>query len=45
MAYDNVCPECGAYLDPCEKCDCEERKEESRNEKENIEKTDDKTQT
>lgn len=20
--YDNICKECGAYLDPGEKCDC-----------------------
>lgn len=25
MGY-NTCPECGANLDPGEKCDCEERK-------------------
>ncbi len=23
-AYFDVCPDCGAHLDPCEKCDCEE---------------------
>lgn len=23
MAYFNECPNCGANLDPCEKCDCE----------------------
>lgn len=22
MAYYNICPECGAYLDPGETCDC-----------------------
>lgn len=21
-----ICPECGAYLDPCEACDCQEKK-------------------
>lgn len=45
LAYDNTCPECGAYLDPCEKCDCEIRKEESGNEKKNFEKTDDESKT
>ena len=23
MAFYNVCPKCGAHLDPNEKCDCE----------------------
>ena len=23
MAYYHTCPECGANLDPCEKCDCQ----------------------
>ena len=23
--YDNRCPDCGAYLDPCERCDCAEK--------------------
>lgn len=28
--YYRICPDCGAYLDPCEKCDCEnETKEET----------------
>lgn len=43
LAYDNTCPECGAYLDPCEKCDCETRKEGNGNEKKNIQKTNDET--
>ena len=25
MSYYNVCPECGAALDPAEKCDCKEK--------------------
>ena len=24
MSYWNVCPDCGAHLDPGEKCDCKE---------------------
>ena len=24
MAYYDTCPYCGANLDPCEKCDCQE---------------------
>ena len=28
MAYYNVCPDCGASLDPGEKCDCQEESEE-----------------
>ena len=32
MAYFNVCPECGANLDPGEKCDCD------RNHERNIKK-------
>ena len=27
MSYYNICPHCGARLDPCEKCDCVERSE------------------
>lgn len=27
MAYYNICPKCGAHLDPGEPCDCEEEKE------------------
>lgn len=26
MAYFNVCPDCGAHLDPSERCDCTEDK-------------------
>ncbi len=28
MAYYNVCPKCGATLDPGEPCDCEKLREE-----------------
>lgn len=28
MAYYKVCPNCGAYLDPGEPCDCKDRAEE-----------------
>ena len=29
MSYYNICPHCGAFLDPGERCDCEtETKEE-----------------
>lgn len=24
--HSNICPDCGAYLDPGERCDCEEGK-------------------
>lgn len=27
MAYYSICPNCGASLDPGEKCDCQEEKE------------------
>jgi len=27
MSYYRVCPTCGAYLDPGEKCNCEKQKE------------------
>ena len=23
--YYKICPDCGAYLDPCERCDCAEK--------------------
>lgn len=29
MAYFRECPECGAHLDPGEKCDCKEEKKEN----------------
>lgn len=38
MPYSNECPLCGANLDPCEKCDCTERKEEKTNEAKSNEK-------
>lgn len=28
MAYYKVCPDCGAALDPGEKCDCQQEKEQ-----------------
>ena len=28
MPYYKTCPECGAHLDPGEKCDCQEEDEE-----------------
>ncbi len=30
MAYYNVCSNCGAYLDPGEKCDCEDEKQKKK---------------
>lgn len=27
MPYYKTCPECGAHLDPGEKCDCQEEKD------------------
>lgn len=29
MAYYSTCPRCGSNLDPGEKCDCEQRRQES----------------
>ncbi len=26
MAYYNICPDCGAHLDPGEPCDCQDEK-------------------
>lgn len=28
MSWERICPDCGARLDPCEKCDCKEHKKE-----------------
>lgn len=28
MAYYNICPDCGAHLDPGERCDCKHDKRE-----------------
>jgi hypothetical protein len=25
--YGNICPDCGAYLDACERCGCTEKEE------------------
>lgn len=30
MAFYNVCPKCGAHLDPNERCDCEETAEKEK---------------
>lgn len=30
MAFYNVCPHCGANLDPGERCDCKEQQSERR---------------
>lgn len=30
MAFYNVCPKCGAHLDPNERCDCEETTEKEK---------------
>ena len=27
VSYYRTCPICGAYLDPCERCDCQDEKE------------------
>ena len=27
MSYYRTCPSCGSNLDPCERCDCQERQE------------------
>ena len=27
MSYYRTCPDCGAALDPCEVCDCQDKKE------------------
>ena len=40
MAYARQCPFCGAYLDPCEICDCQtEEKETAAPRDENISTT------
>lgn len=36
MAYYRICPYCGCNLDPDEKCDCREREEESKKQKEEM---------
>ena len=28
--YGYICPECGCYLDPGEKCDCKDEEEDER---------------
>lgn len=30
MSYFRTCPFCGSNLDPCERCDCQERQEFNR---------------
>lgn len=41
MAFYNVCPYCGAHLDPGERCDCKEQQNERQQaaEKEKEDKT------
>lgn len=36
--YKYICEECGAYLDPSEKCDCMEREHELRKRKTEAER-------
>lgn len=40
MAYFNTCPHCGATLDPGEKCECIDEKEERRKKWESLTKND-----
>ena len=36
MAYYRICPDCGAALDPGEKCDCREKAEQKMKETELV---------
>lgn len=36
MAFYNVCPKCGAHLDPNEKCDCENVSEKEKRAREHL---------
>lgn len=36
MAFYNVCPKCGANLDPNERCDCEETAEKEKKIREQL---------
>lgn len=36
MAYYRVCPDCGAFLDPNESCDCHKRSEQLRRKYEQL---------
>lgn len=36
MAFYNVCPKCGAHLDPGELCDCEETAEKEKKAREQL---------
>lgn len=36
MAFYNVCPKCGAHLDPNEKCDCENVSEKEKKAREHL---------
>ena len=36
MAFYNVCPKCGAHLDPNEKCDCEDAAEKEKKAREQM---------
>lgn len=36
MAFYNVCPRCGAHLDPNERCDCEDTAEKEKKAREQM---------
>lgn len=36
MAFYNVCPKCGANLDPNERCDCEETAEKEKKRRDQL---------
>lgn len=36
MAFYNICPKCGAHLDPDERCNCEEMAEEEKKAREQL---------
>ena len=38
MAYYNVCPKCGANLDPGEKCDCKDSRKTEKKAVKNVNK-------
>jgi len=45
MAYFNICPLCGATLDPGEVCDCRERSEKNAKKWEQLTRTEEDGQT